>query len=47
MSLIDTKIRSIKPSDNKPFKVSDSRGLYLLNTCGGLRPEQFENQNLA
>ncbi len=29
MSLTDTKIRSLKPSD-KPFKVSDSHGLYLL-----------------
>ncbi|EAA6844836.1 DUF4102 domain-containing protein, partial [Salmonella enterica subsp. enterica] len=29
MSLKDTQIRSIKPS-SKPFKVSDSRGLYLL-----------------
>ncbi|MCW6600101.1 integrase arm-type DNA-binding domain-containing protein [Yersinia ruckeri] len=34
MSLIDAKIRSIEPSD-KPFKVSDSHGLYLLvNPCG-------------
>ncbi|MDV0625195.1 tyrosine-type recombinase/integrase [Klebsiella variicola subsp. variicola] len=29
MSLTDTKIRSLKPSD-KPFKISDSHGLYLL-----------------
>ncbi|HBS5821029.1 TPA: tyrosine-type recombinase/integrase [Klebsiella variicola] len=29
MSLTDAKIRSLKPSD-KPFKVSDSHGLYLL-----------------
>lgn len=34
MSLNDTKIRSLKPSA-KPFKVSDSHGLYLLvNPCG-------------
>ncbi|HHP1153906.1 TPA: hypothetical protein ACR33I_004369, partial [Escherichia coli] len=29
MSLNDAKIRSLKPTD-KPFKVSDSHGLYLL-----------------
>ncbi len=29
MSLTDAKIRTLKPSD-KPFKVSDSHGLYLL-----------------
>ena len=29
MSLNDAKIRSLKPTD-KPFKVSDSYGLYLL-----------------
>lgn len=29
MSLNDTKIRSLKPSE-KPFKISDSHGLYLL-----------------
>lgn len=34
MSLNATKIRNLKPSD-KPFKVSDSQGLYLLvNPCG-------------
>ena len=34
MSLTDTKIRRLKPSD-KPFKVSDSHGLYLLvKPCG-------------
>ena len=36
MSLTDTKIRSLKPSD-KPFKVSDSHGLYLLVKPGGSR----------
>ncbi|MFE4110613.1 tyrosine-type recombinase/integrase [Kosakonia sp. YIM B13611] len=36
MSLSDTKIRSLKPSD-KPFKVSDSHGLYLLVNPGGSR----------
>ncbi|MGP2470156.1 tyrosine-type recombinase/integrase [Ewingella americana] len=36
MSLNDTKIRSLKPSD-KPFKVSDSHGLYLLVNPGGSR----------
>ncbi|HIC2068393.1 TPA: tyrosine-type recombinase/integrase [Raoultella ornithinolytica] len=36
MSLNDTKIRSIKPSD-KPFKVSDSQGLYLLVNPSGSR----------
>ncbi|ECF6595070.1 DUF4102 domain-containing protein [Salmonella enterica] len=36
MSLKDTQIRSIKPS-SKPFKVSDSRGLYLLVSPGGSR----------
>ncbi|EKC2616443.1 integrase arm-type DNA-binding domain-containing protein [Salmonella enterica] len=36
MSLKDTQIRSIKPS-SKPFKVSDSRGLYLLVNPGGSR----------
>ncbi|PXW34618.1 uncharacterized protein DUF4102 [Klebsiella oxytoca] len=36
MSLTDTKIRSLKPSD-KPFKVSDSHGLYLLVKPSGSR----------
>jgi hypothetical protein len=36
MSLSDTKIRSIKPSD-KPFKLTDSHGLYLLVNPGGSR----------
>ena len=36
MSLNDTKIRSLKPSD-KSFKVSDSHGLYLLVNPGGSR----------
>lgn len=36
MSLTNTKIRSLKPSD-KPFKVSDSHGLYLLVKPGGSR----------
>ncbi|HCT4392288.1 TPA: integrase arm-type DNA-binding domain-containing protein [Escherichia coli] len=36
MSLTDAKIRSLKPSD-KPFKVSDSHGLYLRVKPGGSR----------
>lgn len=36
MSLNDTKIRSLKSSD-KPFKVSDSHGLYLLVNPSGSR----------
>ncbi|EAZ2875088.1 TPA: integrase arm-type DNA-binding domain-containing protein [Salmonella enterica] len=36
MSLSDAKIRSIKPSD-KPFKLTDSQGLYLLVNPGGSR----------
>ncbi|EQS49159.1 phage integrase [Escherichia coli HVH 151 (4-5755573)] len=36
MSLTDAKIRTLKPSD-KPFKVSDSHGLYLLVRPGGSR----------
>ncbi|EHG4039358.1 integrase arm-type DNA-binding domain-containing protein [Salmonella enterica] len=36
MSLNDSKIRSLKPS-SKPFKVSDSHGLYLLVSPGGSR----------
>ncbi len=36
MSLNDTKIRSLKPSA-KPFKVSDSHGLYLLVNPAGSR----------
>ncbi|MGY3830013.1 tyrosine-type recombinase/integrase [Citrobacter freundii] len=36
MPLTETKIRSLKPSD-KPFKVSDSHGLYLLVKPGGSR----------
>ncbi|EPB4205323.1 tyrosine-type recombinase/integrase [Yersinia enterocolitica] len=36
MSLNDTKIRSLK-SSAKPFKVSDSHGLYLLVNPGGSR----------
>ncbi|BBO63772.1 hypothetical protein SMATCC274_30350 [Serratia marcescens] len=34
MSLNDSKIRNLKPS-TKPFKVSDSYGLYLLVNPGG------------
>ncbi|MDI0571908.1 tyrosine-type recombinase/integrase [Escherichia coli] len=36
MSLTDAKIRSLKPTD-KPFKVSDSHGLYLLVKPSGSR----------
>lgn len=36
MSLTDAKIRTHKPTD-KPFKVSDSHGLYLLIKPGGSR----------
>ena len=36
MSLTDAKIRTLKPSV-KPFKVSDSHGLYLLVKPGGSR----------
>ncbi|RBP57047.1 uncharacterized protein DUF4102 [Brenneria salicis ATCC 15712 = DSM 30166] len=36
MYLNDTKIRSLKPSE-KPFKVSDLHGLYLLVNPGGSR----------
>lgn len=36
MSLTDAKLRTLKPSD-KPFKVSDSHGLYLLVKPGGSR----------
>ncbi|WP_263063175.1 tyrosine-type recombinase/integrase [Dickeya dadantii] len=36
MSLNDSKIRNLKPSA-KPFKVSDSHGLYLLVNPGGSR----------
>lgn len=36
MSLTDAKIRTLKPSD-KPFKVSDSHGLYLLVKPHGSR----------
>ncbi|EOV7974152.1 tyrosine-type recombinase/integrase [Escherichia coli] len=36
MSLADAKIRTLKPSD-KPFKVSDSHGLYLRVKPGGSR----------
>ncbi|WP_029570236.1 tyrosine-type recombinase/integrase [Pantoea ananatis] len=36
MSLTDAKILTLKPSD-KPFKVSDSHGLYLLVKPGGSR----------
>lgn len=36
MSLSDAKIRTLKPTD-KPFKVSDSHGLYLLVKPGGSR----------
>ncbi|EFD0377720.1 TPA: tyrosine-type recombinase/integrase [Escherichia coli] len=36
MSLTDVKIRTLKPSD-KPFKVSDSHGLYLRVKPGGSR----------
>jgi integrase len=36
MSLNDSKIRNLKPSP-KPFKVSDSHGLYLLVNPGGSR----------
>ena len=36
MSLSDAKIRSIKPYE-KPFKLTDSQGLYLLIKPGGSR----------
>ena len=36
MSLNDSKIRNVKPSA-KPFKVSDSHGLFLLVNPGGSR----------
>ncbi len=36
MSLSDARIRNLKPSA-KPFKVSDSHGLYLLVKPGGSR----------
>lgn len=36
MSLSDSKIRNLKPSA-KPFKASDSHGLYLLINPGGSR----------
>ncbi|MEX8925685.1 Arm DNA-binding domain-containing protein, partial [Salmonella enterica] len=36
MSLNDSRIRNLKPSA-KPFKVSDSHGLYLLVNPGGSR----------
>ena len=36
MSLNDTKICSLKPSD-KPFKVFDSHNLYLLINPSGSR----------
>ena len=36
MPLNDSKIRTLKPSA-KPFKVSDSHGLYLLIKPGGSR----------
>ncbi|WP_185159909.1 tyrosine-type recombinase/integrase [Escherichia coli] len=36
MSFTDAKIRTLKPSD-KPFKVSDSHGLYLRVKPGGSR----------
>ncbi len=41
MSLSDAKIRSIKPS-GKPFKLTDSQGLYLLvnYSCNNFRESQ-------
>ncbi len=30
MVLTDTAIRNAKPKDDKPYKVADSQGLYLL-----------------
>lgn len=36
MSLNDSKIRKLKPPA-RPFKVSDSHGLYLLVNPGGSR----------
>ena len=41
MSLNATKIRNLKPSD-KPFKVTDSHGLYLLVNPGGSRLWYFK-----
>jgi hypothetical protein len=35
LTLTDTEIRSLKPSD-KPFKISDSHDLYLLIKLGRL-----------
>ena len=37
MALTDTAIRRAKPSD-KPFKVTDSNGLYLLINPSGSKP---------
>jgi len=34
MALSDTKVRTIKPLD-KPFKLSDERGLFLIVTPTG------------
>lgn len=42
MPLSDAKIRSIKPS-GKPFKLTDSQGLYLLvvnYSCNNFRESQ-------
>lgn len=41
MSLTSAKIRTLKPSD-KPFKVSDSHGLYLRVKPGGSRHWYFK-----
>lgn len=43
MSLNDSKIRKLKPSE-KPFKVSDSHGLYLLVNPGGSRLRKYEEK---
>ncbi|CAI0727260.1 Uncharacterised protein [Serratia entomophila] len=46
MSLNDTKIRSLKPSE-KPFKVSDYHGLYLLINPGGSHLWYLIEKNLT
>jgi hypothetical protein len=41
MPLTDVRIRNSKPAD-KPYKLSDSGGMYLLVTPGGSRCWRFD-----
>ena len=42
MPLSDTTIKKAKPRTDKPFKLSDEKGLYLLVTVNGGKWWRFD-----